>query len=231
MKRKLLFLAAIYLTVMLSISASEWNTPILDGIAIADTSQASTTTIFQEVDEFSASQDSIRQLLVSRIGNPIVLNSILEEFVIRKGARVVNDSVYFDLGFNLHGLDCGAPDCYTTVVSFAFKLGNAVKFPQYLVFRENESGCVEVTYDLENKYKLIVQNAEEVIYHCAELNRTLALYKNRTDGNENVYYFTYLQPNQVNSKSIRQLLLNYDADQYPYRSTSFTRAVYEDFLD
>lgn len=92
--------------------------------------QKSNDTISQmKVSEFEIYQDSLRQVLLRKIENPYIKNTILEEFYIRKVIKINNDSLYWNLNFNLHGLDCCAPDCFSTSVSFQMPFSENWNFP------------------------------------------------------------------------------------------------------
>lgn len=94
-----------------------------------------------------------RKKIISESNSKLLLNSILKELYERKVVTVENDSVKVVLPFDVHGADCGVPDCYTTTVRFAFPIHNKVVLPKSLVFEEEETGCVE-PYRLTDVFQL-----------------------------------------------------------------------------
>ena len=58
-------------------------------------------------------------------------NSFLKELYTCGVATVENDNVKVAIPFDVHGTDCGAPDCYTTEVRFAFPLRKEVVSVSY----------------------------------------------------------------------------------------------------
>jgi hypothetical protein len=202
--------------------------------AVPQTAIEQNNTTDNTEDDWQKHQDSLRSEILKRKENKIVKESFLQEMYIRDIVRVSNDSVLVDIPFNLHGFDCGAPDCYSTDVSFGFKLGDSLKFPETLPFNEHESGCVPETR-LSGVFQLQEQTAEHVIYHSAKHKRTLVLFNAKKIGEiGGAYYFVGLKQNKVTGKDIDEIMEkdpDYLNEFYEiYTSTALNMLDYEYFL-
>ncbi len=67
------------------------------------------------------------------------------------------------ISFDLHGCDCGAPDCYQT--DFRFDLNDIGK--EQLMIRIEESGCVE-GFSLEGEFKMTFSEGDTFGYYSKE---------------------------------------------------------------
>lgn len=79
-------------------------------------------------------QDSLRKKILKGKKSKILKESFLQEMYIRNVATIFNDSVAVNIPFNVHGPDCGAPDCYSTDISFSLKLDDKLIFPENIQF-------------------------------------------------------------------------------------------------
>jgi hypothetical protein len=183
--------------------------------------------------EWQQYQDSLRNELLKTKEHTIVKESLLQELYIRDVATVTNDSVFITIPFNLHGLDCGAPDGYSTDVSFSFKLSDPLLFPQTVVFREHEHGMVEKETNLAGNFQLIEQNAKHVIYHSPQYKRTLVLFAKPESGTF-AFYFTGVGKNRINGTNVYHIMDDYSEEKknsiYPFTSTVLKTGLYEHFL-
>ena len=135
-------------------------------------------------------------------------NSVLKELYERKLSTVANDIVKVVLQFDVHGADCGAPDCYTTTVRFAFPLYNKVVLSKSLVFEEEEMGCVE-PYRLTDVFQLQEQTPDYVIYYAPKHKRTLLIFKNRSMQSTNAFYCLGLAAGRIHRKNVYRVYENY----------------------
>lgn len=158
--------------------------------------------------------------------NEMLQHSFLQEFYARKVVSVSGDSITVKIPFNLHGADCGAPDCYTTEVRFGFRPGKEFNFPKRLKFRESEDGCIEETYRLNSVFELIEKTDKHVIYHCPKVKRTLVLFRSATTTGTGAYYFTYVNRNTVTGKNVYTIMSNYNEEDknalYPFTCTTLS---------
>lgn len=185
--------------------------------------------------EWEIRNDSLRMELIKRKQNPVLRESFLQEMYIRDVATVSNGNLIVEIPFNLHAPDCGAPDCYSTDVSFNFKLGDSLVFPKNLPFNEHEHGCAGPDKRCSGIFKLIAETTEHVIYHSAKLNRTLVLFRSYEDFGTTAYYFTAEHKEHVNGKNLYQRMkaLNgkEDPTDFPFTSVSLNIADYEVFFN
>ena len=183
--------------------------------------------------EWEKREDSLRNVILSKKRNVILKESFLQEMYIRDIVKVSNDSLYITIPFNLHGPDCGAPDCYTTDVSFSLRLGDTLIFPQKLQFQEHLHGCVSNEERLSGDFQLVEQTGRHIIYHSAGHKKTLVLFGSNKDCGTTAYYFTDIEQNRINGTNLYNITENYDEEDvnsiYPF--TSHTLSInYEVFL-
>lgn len=183
--------------------------------------------------DFQSHEDSLRKLILERKENKILKNSFLQELYLRNVAQVSNDSVVLKLSFNLHGPDCGAPDCYATLVRVAFKIGKQVVFPKSLPFQEHEEGCMEKENALSGSFQLLEQNSDVVIYYSQKEKRTLVLFSSNKDFGTTAFYFCNVSK-RIHAKDLKTIIQHYDESDpnsiYPFTSWILTTNEYENFL-
>jgi hypothetical protein len=164
----------------------------------------------------------------------VLKNSLLQEIYLRGVAQPVGDSVRVRIRFNLHGFDCGAPDCYTTEVSFGLKLGRKITFPQNLKFREHEYGCVDKETRQAGEFDLVELTDNHVIYHSAKPQRTLVLFSFSEKTFTSAYYFVGLDETRISGDNVYNIARDYDDNDstsiYPYMSWILNTNEYEYFL-
>lgn len=182
-------------------------------------------------------QDAVRKELLLHKENGVVKESLLQEMYIRNVVTVVGDSVLVSIPFNLHGPDCGAPDCYVTDVSFGWLLGvgDTLVFPEKLSFLEYEYGCIVQERVLKGTFELVEQTARHVIYHAPRQRRTLVLLGSNEIYGTTAYYFTDVGRHSINAKNIYDIINNYSRDNigpaYPFTSWILSTSEYEHFLE
>lgn len=135
-------------------------------------------------------------------------NSFLKELYTCGVATVENDNVKVAIPFDVHGTDCGAPDCYTTEVRFAFPLRKEVVLPKSLAFEEEETGCVE-PYRLTDVFQLQEQTPDYVIYYAPKHKRTLLIFKNRSMQSTNAFYCLGLAAGRIHRKNVYRVYEDY----------------------
>lgn len=176
----------------------------------------------------------LREQLVAGLTNEVLKNSFLQEMYIRKVARVYNDTVYVEIDFNVHGFDCGAPDCYSTDVSFSFPLGDSLIFPKTLPFKEHEYGCVDNEFEISGVFKLVDSDYRYVKYVSSELKRTLLLYSDQEEDWSVAEYFSGIDPERVQYETLDTLcryLEEEETDFQPYSSFILSTPDYNWFVD
>jgi hypothetical protein len=184
--------------------------------------------------EWEAHEDSLRNEILKSKDNKVVKESFLQELYIRNVVVVSKDSLLFNIPFNLHGPDCGAPDCYSTDISFSFKFGDTLIFPKTLWFDEHEHGCVDKEKYLTGNFQLVEQTDKHIIYHSTKQKRTLILFSSNKTNGTTAYYFTEVGQNRVNGNNLYRITRDYNEEDknsiYPFTSWILTTSEYENFL-
>ena len=157
----------------------------------------------------------------------------MEELYIRNLVSVSSNELTFNLPFDLHGFDCGAPDCYSTDLSFSFPHNNELEFPNELSFTIHEHGCKEPEFRKEGTYKLVEQEKNYVNYYSTEHKSNLVIIGD-DERFEYIYYFTDVKPDSIKANAVNELISNFSEDDAdasaPYRSTTMTSKEYERFI-
>jgi len=183
------------------------------------------------VQSYEQSRDSLLQLLLAKKANEQLKASMLREFYIRGLVNQVGDSLSFYLPFDLHGLDCGAPDCYSTDIRFKIKMNTPMEFPKDLVFSLVEAGCVDQEVSTSGQFELVEHRSELVNYYCKELKSNLVIKRNG-----NLYYFPHEKDKSISAAYIDKKFENYEFEDealVPYQSTTMTTQFqnFESFLN
>ncbi len=179
--------------------------------------------------------DSLRNEILKRKENIMLRNSFLQEFYIRNVVSVLKDSLFMKIPFNLHGPDCGAPDCYSTDISFSFKLGDSLIFPKNIQFYEHEHGCIDKEKNLTGSFQLVEQTDRHVIYHSAKYKRTLVLFSSNAENGTSAFYFTQVGQHKINGKNVYNITEDYNEEDkqsiYPFTSWVLTTNEYGNFIN
>lgn len=187
-----------------------------------------------DMQAWEQAQDSLRKEILKRKEDKRLRESFFQEFYIRDVVTLSGDSIQVHIPFNLHGPDCGAPDCYSTDLSFSLKYTGLVAFPAQLPFREKEHGCVPEETEIEGIFRLQERNDSIVIYHSAEHKRTLVLFSPAEAKRSAAWYFAGPSAGGITVKSFfhssREEESEEPDDSYPYTSWILTTNDYEVFL-
>jgi len=180
-------------------------------------------------------EDSLRNEILKRKENKILKEGFLQEMYIRNVVTVSNENLFVTIPFNLHASDCGAPDCYSTDISFSFKLGDTLIFPKKIPFQEHEHGCVEKERKLAGTFQLMEQADKHIIYHSAKFKRTLVLFSSAKESGTIAYFFKEVEQGRINGKNVYDILKTFnEADKnaiYPFTSWVLTTNEYETFFN
>lgn len=199
-------------------------------VAVIDSSR--TTSAFKNKDsnstilKWEGKQDSLRNVLLQKLEHTSLKNSFLQEMYLRNVIQVSKDQLFVSIPFNLHGPDCGAPDCYSTIVSFGIKSKGPLVFPEKLNVEEQETGCIEKETKLTGIFQLIDQSDQFVMYHASKLKRTLVLFRTRNETGTLAYYFTEVNKNSINRKNVFNIMNDFNEEDpqaiYPFTSWILT---------
>ena len=192
-------------------------------------------TIEKEIVDQDKYQDSLRNKILKGKKNKILRESFLQEMYIRNVVTIFKDSLFVNIPFNLHGPDCGSPDCYSTDISFGFKLKDKLIFPKNIQIMEHEHGCVDKEQKLSGNFQLIEETTKHVIYYSSRHKRTLVLFSSNKENGTTAYYFTGLGQNRINGQNVYNYTKEYnDEDKnsiYPYTSWELSTKEYENYTN
>lgn len=179
-----------------------------------------TNTEFKLIEKKEEVQDSLRSLLLKSKPNESLKSSILRELYIRSLVEQVNDKITFQIPFNLHGLDGGSPDCYSTDISFEFMSSEPIEFPENINVKLFEHGCVDKEKSISAAFNLSEKSTEFVNYFSKELKSNLILKKSGQ-----LYYYPHQKANSVHTQTIDKMFEKDELDDteiVPFRSTIMT---------
>lgn len=180
-------------------------------------------------------QDSLRNEILKRKENKVLKESFLQELYIRNVVRVSDGRLFFKIPFDLHGPDCGAPDCYSTDISFSFKFDDTLVFPKNVQFHEREHGCVDKEINFDANFRLIDETNQYVIYYSSKPMRTLVLFSSNKEIGTTAFYFKGLSEYRIIGKNVYSILNDYNEEDdnaiYPFTSWVLETNEYEHFLN
>ena len=177
---------------------------------------------------FKEVQDSLRLILLESKPNESLKSSLLEELYIRGLVTEENGEILIPLPFDLHGLDCGAPDYYSTDLSFKIPSKNPIEFPEKIDVKLHEHGCVDNEKTINSQFIQKEKSQEYINYFSEELKSNLVIKKKGE-----LYYYPHLKSNSISAKVIDEMFENGEFNDTiiaPYQSTAMTSNEYELFL-
>jgi len=179
---------------------------------------------------FKLKQDSIRSLILETKQNKILRNSFLQELYIKNLVTEKDNQFNFELPFDLHSLDCLAPDCYVTKISFSIPKSKSILFPKEIKISIVEEGCgIEIEIKKNISFILIESSNDYINYYSEKLHSNLII----TENPYQLYYFPKSKSQPLKIKQINKLFKDYDDenDEYniPYRSSIFETNEYDRF--
>ena len=180
-------------------------------------------------EDWDAHQDSIRALVWEQKPNKALKSGFLQEFYLRGVVQESGENLDFDIRFDVHGMDCGAPDCYETRLRFSFPFDGELNFPETVAFSEEETGCIDHPYYIENEFELVNASAEYVLYNCASKKRSLLLYGLESEYKDALYFINY-NVDEINIDRPFEKEEEGD-DKFIYSSWILVTNDYEFFLD
>jgi hypothetical protein len=180
------------------------------------------------MEKFQKRQDSLRNEILRIKNDKLLLNTVFEEHYIRGLVTNEKNFLKFELPFNLHSLDCGAPDCYTTELKFEIPNNSPLKLPNQIKINGTEYGCVE-NQNWTNDFKLVESNEQLVNYYSVDLKSNLYFTKKGR-----LIYFPHEREKSISLMELDKMYHNWefdDAEIAPYSSTTMTIMEYELFMD
>lgn len=178
---------------------------------------------------FEETQDSLRILLLNSKTNNNLKSSILQELYIRGLVNQIDDKIKFQLPFDLHSFDCGAPDCYSTDISFEIPVKEPIEFPKKINYNILEHGCIDREESDNGVFELMEKSSEYVNYYSRKHKSNLIIIEKKQ-----LYYFPESKSNSIKVDLIDKIFDDYnDEDQngiVPFQSTIMTTNEYERFI-
>lgn len=221
--------AVLFSLLLFACSSKENKKETVEQVEVkADEKMHETNEVTTTEKSFEETQDSLRKVLLSFKPKENLKSSLLQEFYIRGLVNQKGDSIYFVLPFNLHGLDCGAPDCYSTDITFKIPSNEPIEFPDKIDFTLYEHGCIDIEKTKNSVFKLKENSVGYVNYFSEELKSNLIIKKNGE-----LYYYPHLKTNSINVKTVNKMFENNefeDAEIAPFQSTVMTSNEYEHFI-
>lgn len=175
-------------------------------------------------------QDSLRNHILSKKPHETLKSCLFQELYIWDYIKEQKDYFLFELAFDLHALDCGAPDCYRTNISFKIPKGDSLIFPKTIAFKFSETGCIKKK-SIKSEFELIESSEDYVQYYSKELKSTIVFFNEDGEG-EHVYYFEGVERSFIFSRDSKKFFANYfDGDRmvegYPLRISILGRKEYD----
>jgi len=226
----IILIVVIFFTINSCAEKSKKNDAAEQTMVIADLNINEEKKIVNPQQTFEETQDSLRKRLIKSKPNENLKLSILQELYIRGLVNQVNDKIIFNLPFDLHGLDCGAPDCYSTDISFEISSNDSVQFPKTINFNLFEHGCIDQEISTKGVFNLVEESSEYINYFSKKLKSNLIIKK---DGQ--VYYYPHGKTNTISVKTLNKMFENYEFEKenviVPYRLTIMEKNEYQSFIE
>ncbi|UKN02449.1 hypothetical protein K6119_02800 [Paracrocinitomix mangrovi] len=179
--------------------------------------------------DYQKEQDSLRKVLMELKESTALKESILQELYLRSNAEIEGDLVKVGIDFNLHGFDCGAPDCYSTSLSFSFPQSELKQMPDKIEVTISETGCVDKEYNTISKFHKKAFQKEFVIYGNNK-NQYLVIYNYDPEIVDYALFFDNLDTQPTKENAMHVLSLFEESEEYedvPYRSRNLSFVEYE----
>ncbi len=203
------------------------QTKVISEIIITENKKVSNLEVaFEEI------QDSLRILILnSKPNTNLKSNSVLQELYIRGLVNQIDDKIKFELPFNLHGFDCGTPDCYSTDITFDIRAKDPIEFPKTINVKLLEHGCgIESALSENGIFKLIEESPKSVNYYSKKHNSNLVILGEKRE----LYYFPNTKENSIKINLIDKIVDSYNEDNensiVPYQSTIMKTNEYKSFI-
>jgi hypothetical protein len=200
-------------------------------IAIYTHAQINNTTHVEDIAaQYSKTQDSLRNVLLSNKPDEQIKQSVFQELYIRNVINVTNNVLLFTIHLNLHAWDCGASDDYSNTLTFTIQKEQLNTIPNKLTISEKTHGEKIKTTTTQVKLELIKQRTDFIIYHNEKMRKTLIIFKNIDKVGTALYYFQNLAKSTLQKKDVYAIIKEAtDSDDAPFRA-HVLQEPYEHFL-
>ena len=184
-------------------------------------------TLNNSVQSFQQRQDSIRQFILEDLPNTAIKESVFQEAYIKGLVDEIGGIIKVEVPFDLHGLDCGAPDCYSTDVSFQFEAKAPFELPASIDVSVHEHGCIELPVEYTTTFQLIKNKHDKINYYSVDRECNLIFKLN------SIYFYIHGNDQPITVDYIDSLYATQyfeHSESVPYQSTSMIRNEYEFFV-
>lgn len=177
-------------------------------------------------------QLKIKQQLLQKLPDTALKNSPFQELYLKDMIQDSANVYYVNISFNLHGFDCGAPDCFATDVSFHIdkqSLTQQVSTP--LVYQASTAGCgYETPSVYQGKFNVMTFNRDSLVLQDSEMFNTLYILRN--DSNQiYAYYYENVDSNYKDMMPYQSFDIDNELSIHPYMNTSLRSFEYELWMD
>lgn len=152
-------------------------------------------------------QDSFRSHILSKKSHETLKSCLFQDLYIWDYIKEQKDYFLFELAFDLHALDCRAPDCYRTNIRFKIPIGDSLIFPKTLAFKFSVTGCLKKK-SIRSVFELIENSEDYVQYYSPELKSTLVFF-NEDGEAEHVYFIKEVERSFIFSRDSKKFFANF----------------------
>lgn len=147
--------------------------------------------------------------------NDSLMPHLLAYYAKKKWIVKSNKHIQLTLPFDVHGLDCGAPDCYTTELLCSLPVLAAQITPKSFIVQVAEYGCVEQKTLGPVQFELCEQSQNFLNFYAKQLGSNLYFTKNGA-----VYYYVHHKKTPIRYRQFDSLLQSRyfeEATAIPYK--------------
>ncbi|SNR16507.1 hypothetical protein [Tenacibaculum jejuense] len=189
--------------------------------------------LLEEEQRLEKERKELRQKLLASKPDENLKNSLLAELYLRNLVHRHENTLGFNLVFDLHGFDCGAPDCYRTIIKFKIPYAAPISFPKTIPFSFIEEGCgIEKEISRTGIFQLQEESEIGVNYYSKSEQSNLIIQKEDTQ--TKLYYFPNIKEGKIQLKSLNQFIESIDEtseeSNAPYTSGIMNMYDYSIFL-
>lgn len=147
-------------------------------------------------------------------------------------ASIEANIIVFEFPFDLHGIDCGVPDCYTTILKFELTYTEPLLFPDEINIKITETGC-NVINDVVTftHFQLSESSTNYLNYFAKTESSNLIIIKN-DKRKEYIYYFPNTNGEIIKVSELDSVFKNHNENEnnnlIPFRISRLVTLDYED---
>lgn len=154
-------------------------------------------------------------------------NPFIDELYKYGVVKINGDKVDVEIPFDSHSNDCGAPDCYQTMVSFQLPNKNPMILPEELEILYYDTGCYAEDDKSKSPLKFVMtqKGTDIIVYYNWFSKSSLVLFTrdNPKEGFSLAFFLVGISVDKLTPQDIYNLRDNYNEEDensiYPYTST------------